>query len=147
MNIYSQFGAKVVFNGTGGYQSQKDRARSLLNVGSVYTVNRTVVHSTSTEVYLVERPGESFNSVHFDDYIPISEAIPDTYHGFTDTSTVYSSPAREWSVDRVQFAPEPEVVRETFTSGGGGDFGGGGATGSWDSGSNDSSSDNDSSGD
>lgn len=137
MNIYAQYGDKVIFTGRGGYPVTNAHARNVLRVGNVYTVERTVVHSTSTEVYLIGKPRESFNSVMFEDYAEILESVP------VDnvlSAQAYSVPSREWSVDSVQAYSEPEVVRETFTSGGGGDFGGGGATSSWEPSSSDTSS-------
>lgn len=133
MNIYARRGDKVVFTGRNGYPVENARARSILMINRVYTVKRTDVHSSSTSVYLEEVPNESFNSVMFKDYFEApTSPYPDStvsYSGAFD----YTVPARELTVD-------PEPVRESITSGSGGDFGGGGASGGWDSGSSDSGS-------
>jgi hypothetical protein len=65
MDIYSPKGAKVIFTGKGGYDHERERACKVLEIGKVYTVERTEVGSWHTSVWLKERPGEGFNSVHF----------------------------------------------------------------------------------
>jgi hypothetical protein len=68
LDIYAQGGTQVVFNhpNAGWPWDQKVAAHHLV-VGATYTVERTIVHSSRTEVYLVEVPGVVFNSVLFDD--------------------------------------------------------------------------------
>lgn len=68
MNIYAPRGAKVVFLNQNGYDHDLEHARSCgLVEGHTYTVDRTVVHSWITDVYLQEFPDIPFNSVMFRD--------------------------------------------------------------------------------
>lgn len=68
MNIYAQKGHKIVFcHPENGYSSDQEQAAKLLKINHVYTVERTVVHRSSTDVELQEVPGEMFNSVLFED--------------------------------------------------------------------------------
>ena len=67
MNIEAISGTKVLYTGKGGYNSDKEYANKFLNVGQIYVVNTTIIHSYSTDVILEEFPEELFNSVHFDD--------------------------------------------------------------------------------
>jgi len=71
MDIYAKPGTEIIFNHpSNGYDHDQEEAKNHLILGSVYTVERTVVHSWHTDVYLKEVPGISFNSVLFDDYEP-----------------------------------------------------------------------------
>jgi hypothetical protein len=67
MDIYSKPGTKVVYDSaTAGYPFDQEKIKKHgLILGGIYTVNFTVVHSSSTDVYLVEFPGVYFNSVCF----------------------------------------------------------------------------------
>lgn len=67
MNIDARSGAKVLFHNKGGYEYQQEQALKYLTLGAIYTVDFTRVHRNHTEVYLVEHPGISFNSVQFAD--------------------------------------------------------------------------------
>lgn len=68
MNIYSQKGARVLFNRpNSGYMSDSEHAKRHLVVGKIYTVEKTDVHDSYTLVYLIELPNVAFNSVHFED--------------------------------------------------------------------------------
>lgn len=68
MNIDADEGAKVVFNHpNAGYPHHQETAREHLEVGATYTVERTEVDFSHTDVYLQEVEGVAFNSVHFDD--------------------------------------------------------------------------------
>jgi hypothetical protein len=49
----------------GGYDVESERASRYLKEGIEYTVEKTTVHSWSTDVYLKEIPGIIFNSSHF----------------------------------------------------------------------------------
>jgi hypothetical protein len=74
MNIYAEEGDCVVYLNKHGYQSSRDRANEIgLVEGGVYTVAYTDVSSSYTSVVLKEFPGESFNSVMFDDCIVDSQ--------------------------------------------------------------------------
>ena len=76
MNIYAKKGDKVVVsNLTAGYEHDQQVAKNHLNIGEVYTVERTVVHSWYTDVYLLEIPGVKFNSVFFKDKNPVKTTI------------------------------------------------------------------------
>lgn len=67
MNIYAERGTKVVFAyPDSGYEPDQKRAKKHLVEGVTYTVEKTVVHSWHTDVYLQEVPGIAFNSVLFE---------------------------------------------------------------------------------
>lgn len=55
-----------------GYHADQALGRALLRVDHVYTLAAISVHPYHTEVYLVEVPGVSFNSVLFEDHNEIS---------------------------------------------------------------------------
>ena len=91
MNIYALPGHKVKVtertknNGYSGYDTR-------LELEKEYTVDHTVVHRSSTDVFLVEFPADAkrpmgFNSVNFEDVVPQSDEDskkhPDwiKYHG------------------------------------------------------------------
>lgn len=50
-----------------GYGKDRENARRFLRMGQIYTVERTVVFSDITIVFLQEYPGIPFNSVQFKD--------------------------------------------------------------------------------
>jgi len=78
MNIWAKSGDKVVYLDEGGYKCEKDYARANGFVkGQVYTVDHTVVHSSSTDVYFQGINGY-YNSVMFEDYVePEPEIVYD----------------------------------------------------------------------
>lgn len=66
MNINAGRGTQVRFVRPGaGWSHDQEQAQKLI-VGKVYTVHHTDVHSSSTSLYLIEFPGEKFNTVQFD---------------------------------------------------------------------------------
>ena len=67
MNIYAKNGDKIRFLNRKGHDWQLKEASELLKEGEVYTVDHADVHGWSTDVYLQEFPGRSFNSVMFED--------------------------------------------------------------------------------
>jgi hypothetical protein len=68
MDIYAQNGHKVKYDvPNAGLDHDKEKCQRLLKLGETYTVDYTDVHSWYTDVYLVEFPGENFNSVNFSD--------------------------------------------------------------------------------
>ena len=67
MNIYAQPGSQVRFLDENGHDYDKAKAHKFLKKGKVYTVAHTEVGNWHTDVFLVEVPGEPFNSVMFDD--------------------------------------------------------------------------------
>ncbi|MBA4537838.1 hypothetical protein H1Z61_12020 [Bacillus aquiflavi] len=68
MNIHAKEGDKVVFAyPNNGLNSDKEKAAKYLQLYKEYTVDSTVVRSSSTDVYLKEIPDVHFNSVHFID--------------------------------------------------------------------------------
>lgn len=68
MNIYAEYGDKVIAKHLdNGWDYDKKRAKKYLEQDKEYTIDCTDVHSSSTEVFLVEIPDVSFNSVHFED--------------------------------------------------------------------------------
>ncbi len=74
MNIYALNGHKVKCSTfQAGHDFQKEEVKKHLKIGDTYTIERTVVHSSSTSVVLQEFPNISFNSVFFEDAIEQSE--------------------------------------------------------------------------
>lgn len=74
MNIYALKGHKVTcLSLESPYEYQTARAKKHLEIGKIYTVERTDVHSSSTEVYLQEIPEIAFNSTLFQDVEKQSE--------------------------------------------------------------------------
>lgn len=68
MNIYANEGDKVKFSyPENGYDYDIEKGKKYLEVGKVYTVDYTDVHSYTTDVYIKEVPNISFNSVLFSD--------------------------------------------------------------------------------
>lgn len=66
MDIYSKEGTKVVYQyPTNGYTYDQEMAAKYLELGQEYTVERTEVYQSSTDVFLKEFPGICFNSVMF----------------------------------------------------------------------------------
>ena len=68
MNIHAKQGTKITVTTKSilnGYANVSDHAKKHLKVGEVYTIDRVVVHSWYTNVYVKEIPGERFNSVSF----------------------------------------------------------------------------------
>lgn len=70
MNIYALEWFKVeLVHMDNGYPSDQEKVKKHLRKGNVYRVLRTVVHSSITDVYLMDFPDISFNSVHFEDVV------------------------------------------------------------------------------
>lgn len=70
MNIYAKKGDKVTVTEDSiksGYKCDIEKAEKYLKVGNIYTVEKTNVFSSYTEVYLQEFPDIEFNSVQFID--------------------------------------------------------------------------------
>jgi len=69
MDIYSTHWTKVIYsNSKSGYESDQEIAKKHLKVDSEYTIDKTVVWSSHTLVYLKEFPWIEFNSVIFSDW-------------------------------------------------------------------------------
>lgn len=78
MNIYAKHGDRVVFtDANAGYHGQGARALEVLELGATYTVDYVEVHSSSSYVFLQERPNDSFNTVLFDDLYPLPDSEVD----------------------------------------------------------------------
>lgn len=68
MNIYALKGHKVICKTlSAGYESDQETAKKYLEIGEIYTIKSTTVHSWKTDVYLQEFPNVKFNSVFFED--------------------------------------------------------------------------------
>lgn len=68
MNIYTSRGSKVLFLNVNGYdEDPKYATDSGLVKGGIYTVDHVDVGSWRSTVALTEFPGQSFNTVMFDD--------------------------------------------------------------------------------
>lgn len=65
MNIYSEPGSSVVFTARGGYDSQQERAKEILELGATYIVEKIEVGGWSSEVWLAGY-SEGFNTALFD---------------------------------------------------------------------------------
>jgi hypothetical protein len=65
MDINSPPGTKVIFDANGGYDSEKQWAKTLLEEGKEYTVKQIDVHSYTSSVTLEELSHKFFNSVLF----------------------------------------------------------------------------------
>jgi hypothetical protein len=66
MDLGSKSEQRVRFTGYGGYDSQQEAARKVLEVGGIYTVERVEVGDWSSSVWLKEHPARSFNTVMFE---------------------------------------------------------------------------------
>lgn len=60
-------GRKIIYTGIGGYDSQKEDANKILEVGSEYTVEEIYVGRSSSTVTLQEVSEKEFNTVMFID--------------------------------------------------------------------------------
>ncbi len=87
MNIYALEGHKVkCISLESPYEYETERAKKYLEIGKIYTIDSTEVHSSSTDVLLQEIPNIEFNSTLFEDVEKQSEQDdkkhPDylTYH-------------------------------------------------------------------
>ncbi len=80
MNIWAGKGDKVRYSGKNGYDSARERASKVFFVDQVLTIDRVEVDNSSTAVYFTEIPGQSFNSVMFEDVeINIDNAVDRAY--------------------------------------------------------------------
>lgn len=70
MNIYALKGHKVKCKTlSAGYNYDKEIAQKYLEVGEEYTIEKTEVDNTYTDVCLQEYPNVKFNSVFFEDTV------------------------------------------------------------------------------
>lgn len=68
MNIYANKGDKVIYaNPENGMTNDQERCKKHLVENQVYTIERTEVDHSHTDVYLQEFPDIRFNSVMFED--------------------------------------------------------------------------------
>lgn len=71
MNINAQEGDKVIITEDSienGYEFDKHRTKNHLKIGDIYTIDYSIIHKWSTEVFIKEVPNVSFNSVNFEDH-------------------------------------------------------------------------------
>jgi hypothetical protein len=76
MNIYALKGHKVKVteqSSISGWDGDSEKVKKHLEIGKEYTVEKTHVHQSSTDVFLQEFPDMHFNSVNFVDVKPKSE--------------------------------------------------------------------------
>lgn len=86
MNIWALEGHKVTISeksANSGYKFDSDRVKQLCKIGEIYTVDETIVNSSSTSVYLKEFPAICFNSVNFED-VDIQTEDKDELHSDWD---------------------------------------------------------------
>lgn len=70
MNIHAKKGHKVIVTNEtakNGYKPDREIVVKWLEIGQIYTIEKTVVFDFHTEVYLREIPDVPFNSVNFED--------------------------------------------------------------------------------
>lgn len=70
MNIHAEKGHRVKvteITKNNGREDDKEKVKNILEIDKPYTVDRTIVHQSSTDVYLVGFPDICFNSVNFSD--------------------------------------------------------------------------------
>lgn len=90
MNIYAQKGHKVICTTLEhGYETEQKIAHKLINVGEIYTVEKTEVHNSNTDVYLQEVPDIPFNSVFFEDLDKIESE--NNYNHIPDLDEFYKN--------------------------------------------------------
>ena len=66
-NIYAKKGDKVKCKTlSGGFPYDLQTAQKYLQIGKIYTIDIIEVHNWHTDVYLMEIPDISFNSVFFE---------------------------------------------------------------------------------
>jgi hypothetical protein len=73
----AQPGTKIVFHGIGGYEAENEKARSVLQVGSTYTLLELDVGGWRSSLSIKEAPGMWFNTVMFQPE-PVAGAAPVT---------------------------------------------------------------------
>jgi len=74
MEIYALKGHQIICDDLDvGYDYHKEIAKKYLELGKIYTVEKTQVESSSTTVILKEIPGIEFNSTCFEDVEEQSE--------------------------------------------------------------------------
>lgn len=81
MNIYAAKGYKVIVtekSAKNGYKYDSEKVAEKLEIGRIYTVDHTIVHQSSTDVYLNEVDGR-FNSVNFEEVEPQSEEVTEEH--------------------------------------------------------------------
>ncbi len=105
MNIYANKGSLVLVTketAHNGYDSQKKDVEEYLQIGKLYTIHKTIVHSSSTEIFLDEFPDKSWNSVNFIDYVPqpkesdFMESFPDGKKELNLNVAAYEFAKRKW---------------------------------------------------
>jgi len=68
MNIYAKRGDMVVFTCDGGHEYEREAAKTMMDIGETYIVDRTDVGAWRTDVYLRGVPGK-WNSTLFEDAV------------------------------------------------------------------------------
>lgn len=64
--LHCEKGCKVtVSTFNAGYEMEKKTMEQLFKIGEIYTIDKVVVGSFYSNVYLMEFPGKKFNSVFF----------------------------------------------------------------------------------
>lgn len=80
MNIYALKGHKVkCCTLSAGYNYHQEIAEKYLEIDKEYTVEKTIVDSWYTDVYLKEFPDIKFNSVFFEDVNPQDESMDEKH--------------------------------------------------------------------
>lgn len=84
MNIYALKDHKVICKTlSAGYESDQETAKKYLEIGKIYTIKSTTVHSWNTDVYLQEFPNVKFNSVFFEDSTEQSKEMDEQHPDYS----------------------------------------------------------------
>jgi hypothetical protein len=76
MNIFALENHKVIVTeetSKCGFQGDQEQVQKLLEIGKEYTIEKTIVSSSYTSVFLKEFPNIVFNSVMFEDVVSQTE--------------------------------------------------------------------------
>lgn len=122
MNIYANRGSSVLVTketAHNGYDYHKEDVEKYLEIGKLYTVHKTIVHSSSTEVYLMEFPDKKWNSVNFISYVPkptkdeFKESLPSI--GDMVNYEAYEFALRKWKRENNDQIEAMEMYTEGVT--------------------------------
>lgn len=123
MEIYAKRGQKVIVTkrtAHNGYDSQEQDVAKHLQIGKIYTVEKTEVHSSSTTVQLKEFPNKNWNSVNFIDYV--DKPLKDDFHEPAEFNGeplfcegAYGFAIRKWKRDNEEQIEARNMYKEGVT--------------------------------
>jgi hypothetical protein len=91
----AQPGTKIVFHGIGGYEAENEKARSVLQVGSTYTLLELDVGGWRSSLSIKEASGMWFNTVMFQPE-PVAGAAPVTVQEAAQDIEAIENSGRRW---------------------------------------------------